>query len=361
MLAEAAIAKPGVMVYHYSDGRTVRELLPPETLYDAASLATLARKPVTLEHPPAGVNVDPSNVAALGVGDIDGLVEVPNADEQARGGYAYVKIAVRRKDALDAVKAGKQQVSPGYLCVVRDEKGVHPVFGAYDAVQVKRSYNHLAIVDMARGGPDVRLRADGAHGATPAPHPAAPAAPGAPMNPKLLALLIAAGVPKADAEAAEIPEAMADTLAAMLEQAAQDEAELEKLKAEKPKADAAQAKAEEDARIAYAAERAPLIEVAAGFKIDGADKLGNAALRKAIVIAADPKAPTDKDDTYYAARVDTYQALANAPANGWPTGTLPPPKAKTDAKDRSEPREDDGLDSYTRGLRNSRTPATATP
>lgn len=48
-LAEAYVARPGVYEYLNADGSTRRELILPEELHHADSLATLARKPVTLE------------------------------------------------------------------------------------------------------------------------------------------------------------------------------------------------------------------------------------------------------------------------------------------------------------------------
>ena len=38
--------------------------------------------------------------------------------------------------------------------------GVHPIYGEYDAVQTARLYNHTALVQEARGGDTVRIRAD---------------------------------------------------------------------------------------------------------------------------------------------------------------------------------------------------------
>ena len=38
--AEAFIAKPGVVSYTLSDGKTRREYIPPETIFDADSMAS---------------------------------------------------------------------------------------------------------------------------------------------------------------------------------------------------------------------------------------------------------------------------------------------------------------------------------
>lgn len=156
LLCEARAAKPGVLVYYKADGTLSRELLLPEELHKPGSLMTLARSPVTLEHPEE--DVTPDNVGRYGVGDVDGEVSISSP-----GGYAKVRFAVRRSDALQAVNNGKRQVSPGYKCRLEQTPGTHPVYGEYDAIQRDRIYNHIAICDKARGGADIHLRADSAY------------------------------------------------------------------------------------------------------------------------------------------------------------------------------------------------------
>lgn len=156
LLCEARVAKPGVLVYRKADGTTSRELLLPEELHKAGSLMTLARSPVTLEHPEE--DVTPDNVGRYGVGDVDGEVSISSP-----GGYAKVRMAVRRSDALQAISNGKRDVSPGYDCRLEQTPGTHPIYGEYDAIQRDRIYNHVAICDRARGGADIHLRADSAY------------------------------------------------------------------------------------------------------------------------------------------------------------------------------------------------------
>lgn len=155
LLCEAFVAKPGIMEYYQADGTIIRELLPEDTLRDAQSSVTLASKPVTLEHPEEMVG--PDNIAQYAVGDVGEEVFV------TEDGWLKVRMAVRRKDAIDAIARGKSEVSPGYQTEIDFTPGVHPEFGQYDAVQKVRRYNHLAIVDIARGGPQIRLRADSAY------------------------------------------------------------------------------------------------------------------------------------------------------------------------------------------------------
>ncbi len=154
MLVEGRIARPGVLRYVDSDGKVWRELVTAETLHCTDSLSTLGRAHLTLEHPPE--DVTPDNVDEYGVGDIDGEVTI------GAGGFVHIKMAIRRADAIKAVADGKRELSPGYRTIVDPTPGVHPEYGQYDAEQGPRVYNHGAIVDAARGGNAVCLRADGA-------------------------------------------------------------------------------------------------------------------------------------------------------------------------------------------------------
>lgn len=151
---EARVAKPGIMIYRNRDGSTRRELVPRSALHDADALGTLGHKPVTLGHPSKPVT--PQTFKRHAVGHIDGHVEV-----EKEGGYVKVRLVVNDAKALKAIQGGTVEVSPGYEAMVRMEGGIDEEFGEYDSVQVSRGpYNHLAIVDRARGGETVRLRAD---------------------------------------------------------------------------------------------------------------------------------------------------------------------------------------------------------
>jgi hypothetical protein len=143
--------------------------------------------------------VTPDNVGHLGVGDLDGEV---TAEAPEAGGFVRVKLAIRRADAIQAVKGGKTELSPGYVTLLDPTPGVDPEFGPYDAVQRDRRYNHLAIVDVARGGPEIRLRADGAR----TQYHRQRHREDSTMNPTLIALLSLLGVTRFDDEAAAIRE-----------------------------------------------------------------------------------------------------------------------------------------------------------
>lgn len=152
MLIEGIVARPGIYLYADGKGGTIRELVPRSTLWDSQTAETLGRTPVTIEHPRTFVN--DSNVRDLSHGDVDGeLVE-------AKGGFVKIKMAIRTAEAKDAIANGKRQLSPGYRCWIDDTPGEDPEFGAYDSVQVRREYNHVALCDAARGGAVCSMRVD---------------------------------------------------------------------------------------------------------------------------------------------------------------------------------------------------------
>jgi hypothetical protein len=141
------------MEYVNADGSITRELIPPDELHDVDSLRSLAGLPVTLGHPRE--DVSPDNVGTYGVGAMGNDVEI-----LANSGHVRVLLVLHRRDALEAVDNGTVEVSPGYTTVIDPTPGEHPVYGRYDAIQRQRRYNHLAVVDQARGGHTVKLRAD---------------------------------------------------------------------------------------------------------------------------------------------------------------------------------------------------------
>lgn len=151
LFVECFATRPGIYEYKNADGTITRELIRPEMLERTG--AGLARLPVTLEHPKQ--DVDNINWSELGVGDVDGeVIQEPN-------GYQRLKLAVRRKDAQDDIMSHKRrEVSPGYQARIDKTPGTHPEYGEYDAEQVGRVYNHLAIVRDARGGSRITIRTD---------------------------------------------------------------------------------------------------------------------------------------------------------------------------------------------------------
>lgn len=362
LFIEGRAARPGVLTYRNADGSTTRELVLPEELHRTDSLATLGQKPVTVEHP--SVPVGPDNERELGVGNVDGEVSV-----EEEGGFVRVKLAVRRRDGIDAVESdGIRELSPGYDCRIDATPGTHPVYGAYDQIQRDRRYNHLALTERARGGPEIRFRVDGASVQVD-PFPIEDR----PMHPKLLLLLasllgapnikrrtdtgrtdeadeatIDAAIAKAGEMQAKLAEVLpiAATAADLRAKIAALETELAGEKAKLAAAEASAASAPSPEAVIEAAaemeplegmdaagqasatpemkrmdavskvlrrvgeERAKLEAAARSLRIDAKDvaKLGLAGLRKLVVTTANPQARKDADAAYYRVAVDMLPA-----------------------------------------------------
>lgn len=152
LLCEGVAAKEGVLRYQEPNGTVRRELVTREDTLSADSLATLPLVKFTEEHP--DVPVDSTNVAQFGKGTV--LDEVT-----CHNGFVVVRFVVDSAETIDAIhNDGLRELSPGYEVELDMTPGVHPVFGEYDAIQRNRVYNHLAGTRAARGGHDVRFRTD---------------------------------------------------------------------------------------------------------------------------------------------------------------------------------------------------------
>lgn len=147
----APIARSGVYNYLLPNGTIQREYIPPETLSNTDSINSLKMKPVTNNHPEDFVNSDSfQNVAVGSVGE----------NVYYEDGNLFSKFTVTVQDAIDTINDGKNQLSPAYECELDMVKGVTPNGEHYDAIQINRKYNHLAIVDKARGGDSLNFKMD---------------------------------------------------------------------------------------------------------------------------------------------------------------------------------------------------------
>ena len=161
LLTTGKLAKPGIMLYKRADGTTIRELVEPEVLQDVRSNSTLFGKAFTLEHPPEDVTPENWTLYAHGTWGA-GVYE--QANEQGPGLYAPVTVHTRKALTILEDEDGPRELSPGYSVKVDDTPGNHPEWGPYDTRQIPgtRDYNHGALTEAARGGPDLTIRKDSA-------------------------------------------------------------------------------------------------------------------------------------------------------------------------------------------------------
>lgn len=125
----------------------VRVFRPESVVFDAKALATLAHRPITLDHPAEAVTAE--NWKRFAVGDV--------GDEVIRDGERIrVPIKVMDADAVDSIAKDRQEFSLGYAATLDFTAGDHDG-QAYDAALASVSYNHLAACRNARGGAELRI------------------------------------------------------------------------------------------------------------------------------------------------------------------------------------------------------------
>jgi len=153
LMGTAPVAKVGVMSYLLNDGSIRRELVPEETLFNVDNMETLKMKPITNSHPSEGA-INSFNAKSKKVGFTGETIKQD-------GDYLLTSLTITDNDSINNIDNGKRELSPGYECDLLLQSGVFKG-QKYDAIQVKRVYNHLALCDKARGGDDIRLNLDSA-------------------------------------------------------------------------------------------------------------------------------------------------------------------------------------------------------
>lgn len=146
--AKGTIAKVGWMTYFDDKGIPFYQYVPPQTLFARDHLETVGLLPVTLDHPPETVNTD--NYKDYCVGSIGDRIWA-----ELDGGNLQVIFNVSDREAIEEILDGnKRELSMGYWAELE------PTEQEDEFIQVKRTANHVAIVDKARGGPTLKLNID---------------------------------------------------------------------------------------------------------------------------------------------------------------------------------------------------------
>jgi hypothetical protein len=149
---DAAVAKVGILTYFLPDGGTRKELVPAATLFHATSMDSLKLKPLTNTHP---IQLVTSRTAGRKKVGLTG--ETVSKD----GEHLKTSLIVTDAEAITSIEGGRQELSPGYRAEVLMRPGTWNGEN-YDGIQVRRTYNHVALCDRARGGKDLRINIDSA-------------------------------------------------------------------------------------------------------------------------------------------------------------------------------------------------------
>jgi len=159
----ADFARTGIQEYHAGElirkdlppqfqddpHRIIRILRPAQEVFEQEAMKSFGQRPVTNNHPASKV-VDKKNFKRVVVGTSKHKVE--RNDDKLRVG-----LVIQDADAIEDVKRGKDRLSAGYSASLVWDSGTDPLYGPYDAIQTQIRGNHIAVVDSARGGPEIRI------------------------------------------------------------------------------------------------------------------------------------------------------------------------------------------------------------
>jgi hypothetical protein len=153
LVADAKVARTGVQDYLGSElGRpdlpVVRLYRPPEEVFAQDAMHSYAYRPLTVEHP--AQMVDAASWKAVSAGST-------GAEVIRDGDFVRVPLVLMDAAAIKAYESGKRELSMGYTAEIVFRDGVTPDGQPYDAVQTQLRMNHLALVDKARGGEQLRI------------------------------------------------------------------------------------------------------------------------------------------------------------------------------------------------------------
>lgn len=150
--ANAIVTRTGIFNYMNSDGSIRRELRHPEDIWEAESISSMELIPVTNGHPNERM-ITAENYKRLAVGFTGETIK-------KNGEFVTANMVITDHEAVNAVKNhNRRELSLGYLVDIDETPGIY-LDQEYDARQRNVRYNHLAIVDKARAGPEARIALD---------------------------------------------------------------------------------------------------------------------------------------------------------------------------------------------------------
>jgi hypothetical protein len=148
MAAMPRVARTGIQLYRgrevgRADKDVVRIYRSEDEVFKRDSVSTFVGKPFTNNHPTVPVNA--ANWKDYSVG-------ITGEDILRDGQFVRVPMVLMDGNTIKKVQAGKTQLSVGYTCDIKWGEGTTPDGETYDGRQVDIVVNHVAIVDIARGG-----------------------------------------------------------------------------------------------------------------------------------------------------------------------------------------------------------------
>lgn len=148
------ISKVGVFAYL---GRSISDECEPDKIYYVYRPAeTLIKSVDTWDNPPKPF-INDHEMLGEGFSKIDdrpvqGVIHNPVFENDV----LYADLSVYSESLKDSIENGKKELSLGYFCKYKKEKGVYKG-QTYDYVQEDMVGNHIALVDNGRCGSDVKV------------------------------------------------------------------------------------------------------------------------------------------------------------------------------------------------------------
>lgn len=148
------VSKEGVFPYL---GHTISDDCEPNKIYKVYRPAkTLQDSVETWDNPPKPFIEDHEMLGegftAVDDRPVQGVIFNPVCEN----GVLYADIAVYSEDLKHSIESGKKELSLGYFCKYKKERGVYKG-EVYDYVQTNMVGNHIALVDAGRCGSDVKV------------------------------------------------------------------------------------------------------------------------------------------------------------------------------------------------------------
>lgn len=148
------IARTGIQVYERGDGSKHREFRPPGEVFSRDTLESFQLVPLTNGHPSQLLTAEDAKSHAVGA--VADPRKISGAGDEE---WIAADISAWDSSSIDSIRQGRVELSAGYTCEIVEQPGEWNG-QKYDAVQTNIRANHLALVDVARAGPEARLKLD---------------------------------------------------------------------------------------------------------------------------------------------------------------------------------------------------------
>lgn len=283
------VGRTGILKYKNADGSTRYEYRPPEEAFNADSLASLQGKPITVGHK--------AMVSAGNAAKVQPIGTVLTAGRQDGD-------TIRADIVIYDLPTSARELSCGYSLDLDETPGTAPDGQHYDAVQRNIRYNHVAVVPRGRAG-IARLNMDGEQIIDDDTKGTKKMANDTMTKVRTDSGLEYDAAPEVGVYVEKLKKDIAaakkahDTLQAKYDAALAD---IDKVKKEKKELE----KKNSDNFDSAVTERVEMLDAAKKHRIDGAEKMSNTDIKKAVIkaVRGDAVNLDDKSDDYINAAFD---------------------------------------------------------